>query len=58
MTVKKAFTILMNNDIDFCKCMSSLSKGDCVKDDDARKIIDEMLEADLFIFSSQFTMVK
>ena len=39
-------------DMSYCNACQACQKGDCVKDDDTRKIIDEMLEADLFIFSS------
>jgi multimeric flavodoxin WrbA len=42
------------NDVDlqFCNACQECQKGDCVKDDDGRKIIDEMLDSDIIIFSS------
>ena len=49
---EKSIYYLNELDIGFCKACQACQKGDCVKDDDARKIITEMLEADLFIFSS------
>ena len=55
---EKSIYYLNELDIGFCKACQACQKGDCVKDDDARKIIDEMLEADLLFSQAQFTMVK
>ena len=42
------------NDVDlqFCNACQSCQKGDCIKDDDGRKIIDEMLDSDIIVFAS------
>ena len=42
------------NDLDvrFCDACLSCKEGDCIKDDDIRKIMDKILEADLLILSS------
>lgn len=39
-------------DIQYCNACDACEKGDCVKDDDIRKIIDEMQESDRIIFAS------
>ncbi len=49
---EKTTYFLNDLDMGYCSACQACQKGDCVKDDDTRKIIDEMLEADLFIFSS------
>lgn len=43
---------LQDLDMNYCKACQACQKGDCVADDDVCKIIDEMMEADIFIFSS------
>lgn len=48
---KKSF-FLNKLDIGFCNACLVCEKGDCIKDDDARIIIDEMQKSDLIIFSS------
>ena len=42
------------NDVDlqFCNACQACQKGDCIKDDDGRKIIDEMLDSDIIVFAS------
>ena len=39
-------------DLQFCNACQECQKGDCIKDDDARKIVDELLEADVIVFAS------
>ena len=39
-------------DLQYCNACQACKKGDCVKDDDARKIIDEMLDSDIIVFAS------
>lgn len=48
----KKIYFLQDLDINYCKACQKCQNGPCVQDDDIRKIVDEMLEADLFIFSS------
>ncbi len=48
----KSIYYLNEVDMGYCNACQACQNGDCVKDDDTRKIVDEMLEADLFIFSS------
>lgn len=43
---------LNNVDLQFCNACQECQKGDCVKDDDGRKIIDEMLDSDIIVFAS------
>lgn len=39
-------------DIGFCNACQICQNGDCVKDDDAQIIIDDMLESDLIVFAT------
>ena len=46
--------VLFLNDLDlkYCNACQACQKGDCIKDDDGRKIIDEMLDSDIIVFAS------
>lgn len=48
---KKIYNLSQLN-INYCQACQKCQTGDCVQNDDINKIIDEMREADLFIFSS------
>ena len=39
-------------DLQYCNACQACQKGDCIKDDDGRKIIDEILDSDMVIFAS------
>ena len=39
-------------DLQFCNACQACQKGDCVKNDDGRKIIDELLDSDFIVFAS------
>lgn len=39
-------------DMNYCEACQKCQTGPCVQDDDLNKVVDEMMEADLFIFSS------
>lgn len=43
---------LQDLDINYCKACQACQKGDCVQDDDLNKIINDLIDADLLIFST------
>lgn len=43
---------LQDLNINYCKACAKCQNGDCIQNDDIRKIVDEIIKADLFIFSS------
>ncbi|MDO5849086.1 MAG: flavodoxin family protein [Methanobrevibacter sp.] len=49
---EKKIYYLNEIDMNYCEACQKCQTGDCVQDDDINKIVDEMMEADLFIFSS------
>lgn len=48
----KKIYFLEDLDMKYCIACQKCQNGPCIMDDDINKIIDEMMEADLFIFSS------
>ena len=48
---KKVY-FLHDLNMNYCEACQTCQKGDCVQNDDLNKVIDDMREADLFIFSS------
>lgn len=49
---EKDIYFLQDLDINYCIACQKCQEGDCIADDDINEIVDEMREADLFIFSS------
>lgn len=43
---------LQDLDMKYCLACQKCQKGDCIADDDLCEIVDKMMEADLFIFST------
>ncbi|PWB86134.1 putative NAD(P)H-dependent FMN-containing oxidoreductase YwqN [Methanobrevibacter woesei] len=43
---------LEESNINFCKACLGCQKGDCVRDDDLNKAMDELQEADLLVFAT------
>ena len=48
----KQIYFLQDLDMKYCIACQKCQNGPCIMDDDINKIIDEMMEADLFVFSS------
>ena len=48
----KKIYFLQDLDMKYCIACQKCQNGPCIMDDDINKIIDEMMEADLFVFSS------
>ncbi len=49
---EKDIYFLQDLDIKYCLACQKCQEGDCIANDDINEIIDEMRDADLFIFSS------
>lgn len=49
---EKEIFFLQDLDINYCHACQKCQNGDCVQHDDINDIVDKMMEADLFIFST------
>lgn len=49
---EKEIYFLQDLDVNYCIACQKCQEGDCIQNDDINEIVDEMREADLFVFSS------